>query len=73
MPSHEYRCPQGHAFEMIVISTRMSHPTFECPECGQRAQKVVSAPSVTASTGLPLKESVIGVAIRQVKTRPVIA
>ena len=73
MPSYEYRCPQGHAFQMIVISTRMTHATFECPHCGQRAEKVMSAPSVITSTGLPLKESAVSGAIRRVKTRPVIA
>ena len=70
MKSQEYRCPQGHEFEMIVISTRISHPTFACPHCGQRAEEVMSAPSVI---GLPLKESAIGVVIRRVKIRPVIA
>lgn len=41
MPTYEYRCPQGHEFE---IFQRMSDPPrAECPECGKSAERLLSA------------------------------
>ncbi|HSH46128.1 MAG TPA: FmdB family zinc ribbon protein [Longimicrobiales bacterium] len=40
MPTYEYRCPEGHAFEKFQ---RMSDPPeAECPECGKPAERVLS-------------------------------
>ena len=40
MPTYEYRCPEGHAFEKFQ---RMSDPPeAECPECGLKAARVLS-------------------------------
>jgi putative FmdB family regulatory protein len=41
MPTYEYRCPQGHDFELFQ---RMSdEPIAECPICGQTAKRLLSA------------------------------
>lgn len=41
MPTYEYRCPSGHEFERFQ---RMSDkPEAECPECGEDAQRLLSA------------------------------
>lgn len=41
MPTYEYRCPEGHEFELFQ---RMSDdPVATCPECGQAAQRLLSA------------------------------
>lgn len=40
MPTYEYRCPEGHAFEKFQ---RMSDPPQgECPECGAAAERILS-------------------------------
>ena len=40
MPTYEYRCPNGHAFELVQ---RISDdPVGECPECGAEAERVIS-------------------------------
>jgi len=40
MPTYEYQCPNGHAFELFQ---RMSDdPVSECPECGAAAQRQIS-------------------------------
>lgn len=40
MPTYEYRCPEGHEFELFQ---RMSDdPVAECPECGREAERVLS-------------------------------
>ena len=40
MPTYEYRCPDGHAFEKFQ---RMSDPAEgECPECGKAAERILS-------------------------------
>ncbi len=40
MPTYEYRCPKGHEFERFQ---RMSDdPTFECPECGEMSERLLS-------------------------------
>lgn len=41
MPTYEYRCPNGHDFELFQ---RMSDPPVaECPECGAQAERLLSA------------------------------
>jgi putative FmdB family regulatory protein len=40
MPTYEYRCPNGHEFELFQ---RMSDPPeAECPECGATAERLLS-------------------------------
>jgi putative FmdB family regulatory protein len=41
MPTYEYRCPQGHAFEKFfpTISDKL---TAACPTCGKRAKRLIS-------------------------------
>ena len=33
MPTYEYRCPQGHDFE--VLQRISDEPGADCPECGE--------------------------------------
>lgn len=41
MPTYEYRCPNGHEFELFQ---RMSdEPEATCPECGAAAERLLSA------------------------------
>ena len=41
MPTYEYRCPQGHEFELFQ---RMSdEPVAACPECGKQSERLLSA------------------------------
>lgn len=41
MPTYEYRCAEGHAFEAFQ---RMSdEPIATCPECGAEAERILSA------------------------------
>jgi putative FmdB family regulatory protein len=40
MPTYEYRCPNGHHFELFQ---RMSEePRAECPECGSVSERLLS-------------------------------
>ena len=40
MPTYEYRCPNGHEFDLFQ---RMSDdPVAECPECGEEAERKLS-------------------------------
>lgn len=40
MPTYEYRCPQGHTFDLFQ---RMSDdPVASCPECGKEAERILS-------------------------------
>lgn len=40
MPTYEYRCPEGHEFELFQ---RMSDPPgAACPECGKPAERMLS-------------------------------
>lgn len=41
MPTYEYRCPKGHAFD--VFQKMSDPPGATCPECGQAAERVISA------------------------------
>jgi putative FmdB family regulatory protein len=41
MPTYEYRCPNGHEFELFQ---KMSEdPVASCPECGEESQRLLSA------------------------------
>jgi putative FmdB family regulatory protein len=41
MPTYEYRCSQGHHFELFQ---RMSEPPADrCPQCGAAAERLLSA------------------------------
>lgn len=40
MPTYEYRCPEGHQFE--VFQRISDDPGAECPECGREAERVIS-------------------------------
>ena len=40
MPTYEYRCPEGHTFDLFQ---RMSdEPGAACPECGEAAERILS-------------------------------
>ncbi|HEY8468660.1 MAG TPA: FmdB family zinc ribbon protein [Longimicrobiales bacterium] len=40
MPTYEYRCPEGHEFELFQ---RISDdPVAACPRCGKRAERLLS-------------------------------
>ncbi|MDZ7779901.1 MAG: zinc ribbon domain-containing protein [Gemmatimonadota bacterium] len=40
MPTYEYRCPDGHRFE--VFQKMSDDPTAACPECGAAAERLIS-------------------------------
>ena len=40
MPTYEYRCPEGHEFE--VFQRMSDEPGADCPECGQAAERQFS-------------------------------
>lgn len=41
MPTYEYRCPEGHTFDLFQ---KMSdEPGADCPECGAAAERQFSA------------------------------
>jgi putative FmdB family regulatory protein len=41
MPTYEYRCAQGHHFELFQ---RISEPPVDrCPQCGATAERLLSA------------------------------
>lgn len=41
MPTYEYRCPRGHEFE--VFQRISDEPGAICPECGEPAERMISA------------------------------
>jgi len=41
MPTYEYRCPEGHRFE--VFQKMSDDPAASCPECGAAAERLISA------------------------------
>jgi putative FmdB family regulatory protein len=41
MPTYEYRCPEGHEFE--VFQKMSDDPRATCPECGAQAERMLSA------------------------------
>src|SRR3954451_4868483 len=50
MPTYEYRCPEGHAFEKFQKMT--DKPRAKCPVCGKAATRKISG-----GAGLILKGS----------------
>jgi putative FmdB family regulatory protein len=40
MPTYEYRCPNGHAFEKFQKMTEK--PRAKCPTCGKAAERMIS-------------------------------
>lgn len=40
MPTYEYRCPNGHAFEKLQKMT--DKPRAKCPTCGKFAERLIS-------------------------------
>jgi len=40
MPTYEYECPKGHAFEAFQKMT--DKPIAKCPECGKAARRKIS-------------------------------
>ena len=43
MPTYEFRCPLGHEFERFYRSISTAEAQTACPECGQIAQRMMSA------------------------------
>ncbi|MEJ2541265.1 MAG: zinc ribbon domain-containing protein [Gemmatimonadota bacterium] len=41
MPTYEYRCPEGHTFD--VFQRMSDEPVAKCPECGARSERQLSA------------------------------
>ena len=41
MPTYEYRCPEGHVFD--VFQRMSDEPVADCPECGKAAERQLSA------------------------------
>ena len=41
MPTYEYRCPEGHTFD--VFQRMSDEPGATCPECGREAERILSA------------------------------
>lgn len=44
MPIYEYKCENGHLFDVIQKMT--DEPLRECEECGAPASRVLSAPAI---------------------------
>jgi putative FmdB family regulatory protein len=44
MPIYEYKCDNGHVFDVIQRMT--DEPLHECEECGAPASRVLSAPAI---------------------------
>jgi putative FmdB family regulatory protein len=44
MPIYEYRCANGHTFE--VFQSMSEDPLTDCVECGAECARVLSAPAV---------------------------
>ena len=43
MPTYEFRCPLGHEFEKFYRSIGVAEATSACPQCGQIAERMMSA------------------------------
>lgn len=41
MPTYEYRCPKGHAFEKF-FQTMNDKRRVRCPTCGKSADRIIS-------------------------------
>lgn len=44
MPTYEYRCPDGHTFE--VFQSMSEDPVTKCQVCGKPVERVFHAPAV---------------------------
>ena len=44
MPTYEFRCPQGHEFEKLYRTISGAEAQAACPQCGQIAERMMSAP-----------------------------
>lgn len=44
MPIYEYKCENGHVFEVIQKMT--DEPLHECEECGAPASRVLTPPAI---------------------------
>ena len=40
MPTYDYRCPNGHQFE--VFQRISAGPGAECPDCGEDSERMIS-------------------------------
>ena len=43
MPTYEFRCPLGHEFERFYRTIGTAEAQTACPECGQMAERQLSA------------------------------
>jgi putative FmdB family regulatory protein len=43
LPTYEYRCPKGHDFEHFVTRMSEAQSAMRCPECGETAERRISA------------------------------
>ena len=43
MPTYEFRCPLGHEFERFYRTIGTAEAQTACPECGQMAERLMSA------------------------------
>ena len=43
MPTYEFRCPIGHEFEKFYRSIGKAEAEVACPDCGQIAERMMSA------------------------------
>ena len=43
MPTYEFRCPLGHEFERFYRTIGTAEAQTACPECGQLAERQMSA------------------------------
>ncbi|MDB4882950.1 MAG: regulatory protein FmdB family [Gemmatimonadetes bacterium] len=43
MPTYEFRCPLGHEFEIFYRSISRAEAQAACPQCGQLAERMMSA------------------------------
>ncbi len=48
MPVYEFKCPEGKITEKFV---KMGTKNIECPECGQKAKKIISTCSFELKGG----------------------
>jgi len=40
MPTYDYRCPNGHQFE--VFQRISAGPSADCPDCGEASERLIS-------------------------------
>ncbi len=48
MPLYDFKCPEcGRAFEALL---KLADPDPQCPDCGARTQKQISAPAISIAS-----------------------